>query len=208
MGIIQNKLQHIIKNKGFSMQKIATPCVILAGGKSSRFGQDKTQIHFGGYPLSQWLLMRFESMCENLYVSAKERDKFNFKAEFLIESSPIYAPLVGMINAFNTLDSKEIIFISVDTPFVSQETLLALDSKDSQIVYAQSEFKAHYLISKWQRSVLDSLVWAYKSKSYALHRIIESHLHEVVHISEEESLNINTMQDYENALRKLKGLER
>lgn len=188
------------------MQKITTPCAILAGGKSSRLGQDKTQIHFGGYPLSQWLVMRFENMCENLYVSAKQRDKFNFHAEFLIEKSPIYAPLVGMINAFTLLDSKEIIFLSVDTPFISQETLLALDSKDSPIVYAQSEFKAHYLISKWQRSTLDSLLWAYKSKSYALHRIVESHLHEIVPISEEEGLNINTMQDYENALLRLDKL--
>lgn len=188
------------------MQKITTPCVILAGGKSSRLGQDKTQICFGGYPLSQWLLRRFESMCENLYVSAKERDKFSFEAHFLIESSPIYAPLVGMINAFNVLDSKEIIFISVDTPFISQETLLALDSKDCPIVYAQGEFKAHYLISKWQRSTLDSLLWAYRSKDYALHRIVESHLHEIVPISEEEGLNINTMQDYENALLRLDTL--
>lgn len=182
------------------MQKITTPCVILAGGKSSRLGQDKTQIYFGGYPLSQWLLRRFESMCENLYVSAKERDKFSFEAQFLIESSPIYAPLVGMINAFKHLDSKEIIFISVDTPFVSQDTLLALDSRTCPIVYAQSELKAHYLISKWQDSTLDSLLRAYKSKDYALHRIVKSHLHEIVPISEEEGLNINTMQEYEKAL--------
>ena len=190
---------------GVLMQKIITPCVILAGGKSSRFGSDKTQIHFGGYPLSQWVFSRFSEVCENLYMSIKQRDKFEFHARFLVESSPIYAPMVGMIHAFEELAAREIIFVSVDTPFVSYDTLCSLASCDSPIVYAQSEGKAHYLISKWQRSMLDSLLWAYRSKSFALHRIIESHPHECIPISEAESLNINTAQDYERALQILKG---
>lgn len=186
--------------KTLDSDKITTPCVILAGGKSSRLGTDKTQIDFRGTPLSQWVHTRLSEVFSSLYVSIKHRDKFSFDAQFLIESSPIYAPIVGMINAFESLDSEEIIFFSVDTPFVLPQTLRAIAHSKAQISYAQSTDKAHYLISKWHRSSLESLLWAYRSKNYALYRIIESHSHEGICASDEECFNINTMEDYHKAL--------
>lgn len=182
------------------MGKIAIPCVILAGGKSSRLGKDKTQIPLGGYSLSEWAFRRLSQMCENVYISTKVRDKFTFEAPFLIEKDPVYAPIVGMINAFNELDCEALLFVSVDTPFVSERTLRHLTASSAPIAYATSTDKAHYLLSKWHHSLFDSLLWAYKSKIYALHRIIESHSSEAISASDEECFNINTMSDYEKAL--------
>lgn len=182
------------------MAKIMIPCVILAGGKSSRLGKDKTQIPLGKSSLSELVFTYLQEICGQVYISAKERDKFGFEAAFLIERDPIYAPIVGMINAFKTLKSKEILFVSVDTPFITHKTLRALADSKAPIAYAQSTDKAHYLISKWQDCMLDALLWAYKSKMYALHRIIESHAHEGISASDEECFNINTMTDYAQAL--------
>ncbi|MCX2717736.1 molybdenum cofactor guanylyltransferase MobA [Helicobacter sp. MIT 21-1697] len=189
------------------MQKIAIPCVILAGGKSSRLGTDKTQIAFGQHTLSQWVFMRLSVLFESLYISAKTRDKFQFEAPFLIESSSIYAPMVGMINAFKKLDTQEIMFLSVDTPFITCATLHNIALANAPIVYAQSAHKAHYLISKWHKSMLDTLIWAYKAKNYALHRIIESHPYQSIAATEEECLNINTMDDYREALKVYEDME-
>ena len=172
------------------MQKIAIPCVILAGGKSSRLGKDKTQIPLGGYSLSQWVFMRLREISDDVYISTKQRDKFCFDAPFLVEKDPIYAPIVGMINAFNTLKAQELLFTS-----------------SAAIAYAKSTDKAHYLISKWHISLLDALLWAYKSKMYALHRIIESHPSEGITATDEECFNINTMTDYTQALRVLETLQ-
>ncbi len=189
------------------MQKIMIPCVILAGGKSSRLGEDKTQVAFGEENLSQWVFTRLSKICEKVYISTKDKKKFTFDAPFLIERSRIYAPIIGMINAFEKLKAQEILFVSVDTPFVRGETLRQLVDSNAPITYAQSEDKAHYLISKWHKSMLDALIWAYKSKSYALHRIIESHPHQSVLATEKECFNINTMDDYYNALKLYENME-
>lgn len=182
------------------MEKIKIPCVILAGGKSSRLGKDKTQISFGTQTLSHWVFKRLEEMFETLYISTKQEEKFDFDAPFLVEKSPVYTPIAGMINAFKKLVSPEIIFVSVDSPFITYQTLTRIASTESEIVYAQSPNQAHYLISKWQSSMLDALMWAFKSKNYSLHRIIESHHHEAVCASDTECFNINTMENYKDAL--------
>lgn len=182
------------------MQKIMIPCVILAGGRSSRLGEDKTQVAFGEENLSQWVFTRLSKICEKVYISTKDRKKFTFDAPFLVERSRIYAPIIGMINAFEKLKTQEILFISVDTPFVRGETLRQLVDSDAPITYAQSEDKAHYLISKWHISLLDTLVWARKSKIYTIYQIIQSHQHTSVSASNEECFNINTQEDYARAL--------
>lgn len=183
------------------MEKINIPCVILAGGKSSRLGQDKTQIDFAEQSLSQWVFERLKKMFEKVYISTKEKAKFDFDAPFLVEKSPIYTPLAGMINAFESLDAQEIIFISVDCPFITHQTLIKIANTESEIVYAQSPNQAHYLISKWQKYMLDALIWAFKSKNYSLHNIAESHQFKTIPASERECFNINTMKNYYEALK-------
>lgn len=183
-------------------QKIKIPCVILAGGKSSRLGVDKTQIDFGGESLSKWVFTRLSHICENVYISAKKSDKWTFQAPFLIEKSRVFAPLIGMINAFEMLKAQEILFVSVDTPFVSKQTLWHIAHSNAPIAYAQST-KAHYLIAKWHICLLDALLAARKSKLYALRYIVESHPHISIPATEEECLNINTQEHYAEALKLL-----
>lgn len=183
------------------MDKIHIPCVILAGGKSSRMGEDKTQMNLGGISLTQWTLRHLSSIFEQVYISAKTQDKFAFDASFLIESESVFAPMVGIYNAFISLkDAQEICFVSVDTPFVTSQTFHAIAQTQADIVYAQTLHKAHYLISKWHSTMLSALEWALDSQDYALHRIVATHTHQGIQASEEECLNINTKHDYLLAL--------
>ena len=190
------------------MDKIPIPCVILAGGKSSRMGQDKTQLAFGDTSLSQWVLKHLSPYFEHIYISTKNQNKFAFEASFLIESCPIYAPIIGIHNAFKILkEASEIMFVSVDTPFVTPQTLQKITQSHANVVYAQTNDRAHYLISKWQRLLFDALCWAIDSKDYTLHRIIVAHTHQGIKASDEECLNLNTIQDYHYALHLLANKE-
>ena len=46
-------------------------CVILAGGKSSRMGQDKTLLPFGGFKtLTHYEVAKFSKVFEEVYVSS------------------------------------------------------------------------------------------------------------------------------------------
>lgn len=190
------------------MDKICIPCVILAGGKSSRMGEDKTQMDLGGISLAQWTLQYLSGVFEQVYISAKTQDKFAFEASFLIESESIYTPIVGIYNAFISLkDAQEICFVSVDTPFVTAQTFHAIAKSQADIVYAQTLHKAHYLISKWRSTMLEAIRQALDSQDYAIHRIVATHTHQSIAASEEECLNINTKQDYLLALQYYQALQ-
>ncbi|MDQ1268445.1 MAG: molybdenum cofactor guanylyltransferase, partial [Campylobacterota bacterium] len=60
------------------------PCVIFAGGKSSRMGKDKSLLPFGTFDtLTEFQLNRLGKIFKNVYISCKEKSKFNFEAEFI-----------------------------------------------------------------------------------------------------------------------------
>lgn len=63
-------------------------CVILAGGKSSRMGRDKTLLPFGGFAtLAHYGAHKFERIFERVFVSSKF-DKFNPPLPLIKDANP------------------------------------------------------------------------------------------------------------------------
>jgi len=59
---------------------IDIPCVIFAGGKSSRMGEDKSLLPFSSFKtLTEFQLSRLSKIFKNVYISTKEKNKFEFK---------------------------------------------------------------------------------------------------------------------------------
>ena len=98
-------------------------CVIFAGGKSSRMGQDKSLLPFGGFgSLAEYQYRRLSELFEKVYLSAKEA-KFDFEAD-IIEDSPsqnVFAPTAGFDALFRRLEEERVFVLSVDTPFVGKQ---------------------------------------------------------------------------------------
>jgi len=182
------------------MQKIDLPCVLLAGGKSQRMGEDKTKLAFNGFSLAEWLYKRLCRVYQTVYIVSKNIQKFDFDARFIIESSNIYTPIVGIITSFEMLKVPQIIVISVDTPFISEESLCLLAKTNATIVFAKSSQKSHYLLAKWHIDTLQTLKNAIKAQQYALYKIVEQFACKSIKISNQESFNINTPQEYKKAL--------
>ena len=81
---------------------IEIPCVIFAGGKSSRMGRDKSLLPFGGFEtLTQYQYERLKKIFANVYISCKNRSKFDFDANFIEDDADFntYAPTSGFISA-------------------------------------------------------------------------------------------------------------
>ncbi|GAA9017948.1 molybdenum cofactor guanylyltransferase MobA [Helicobacter pylori] len=183
------------------------PCVLLAGGKSSRFITNNIQINKALMPfeshssLLEYQYMRLLKLFKKVIISAKKSYELN--APYLLErESDLFSPLFGIYNAFLTLQTPYIFFIPIDTPLVSFESIKALCGiKNFSVVYAKSPTKEHYLISLWHQNILNAL----KTQNYRLSDLVKNTSSVAMHFNkEEEFLNPNTLKDYELAVQILK----
>ncbi|GHQ99953.1 molybdenum cofactor guanylyltransferase MobA [Helicobacter pylori] len=187
------------------------PCVLLAGGKSSRFITNNIQTNKALMPfeshssLLEYQYTRLLKLFKKVIISAKKSYELN--APYLLErESNLFSPLFGIYNAFLTLQTPYIFFIPIDTPLVSFESIKALCGiKNFSVVYTKSPTKEHYLISLWHQNTLNALSHALKTQNYRLSDLVKNTSSIAMHFNkEEEFLNLNTLKDYELAVQILK----
>ncbi|GAA9222789.1 molybdenum cofactor guanylyltransferase MobA [Helicobacter pylori] len=187
------------------------PCVLLAGGKSSRFITNNIQINKALMPFESYFSLleyqytRLLKLFKKVIISAKKSYELN--APYLLErESDLFSPLFGIYNAFLTLQTPYIFFIPIDTPLVSFESIKTLCGiKNFSVVYAKSPTKEHYLISLWHQNIFNALSYALKTQNYRLSDLVKNISSVAIHFNkEEEFLNLNTLKDYELAVHILK----
>ncbi|MFP5951461.1 molybdenum cofactor guanylyltransferase MobA [Helicobacter pylori] len=187
------------------------PCVLLAGGKSSRFTINNIQINKALMPLKSYSSLleyqysRLLKLFKQVIISTKKSYELN--APYLLEKeSNLFSPLFGIHNAFLTLQTPYIFFIAIDAPLVSFESIKTLCGvKNFSVVYAKSPTKEHYLISLWHQSILNALSYALKTQNYRLSDLVKNTSSVAINFNqEEEFLNLNTLKDYELAVQILK----
>jgi len=184
------------------------PCVIFAGGKSSRMGSDKSLLPFGGYStLAQFQYERLHGLFSSLYISAKSSEKFDFNAK-VIEDPPslnIFAPTAGFVSTFQTLDSERIFVLSVDTPFVGKAEilkLLAADSPAFDAVIARTPTGSHPMCGIYHRSLLEQFETMLKEDKHRLGMLLRSVNTRFVDFEDEMTFsNLNHPHEYEAALK-------
>lgn len=185
-----------------------TPCILFAGGKSSRMGEDKTLLPFGDFStLTEYQYSKLSQIFQNVYIVTKNPQKFLFKANFLqdleiFENS--YAPTSGFITAFEKLSYEKIFVLSVDTPFVTAtqiEHLFREDADTFDATVAKTPHGIETLCGIYHRSLLPSFWKMHQEKSHKLSLLLHNAKTHYVYFEEETPfLNLNHPQEYQKAL--------
>jgi len=197
------------KSKIKNQKLLSLPCVIFAGGKSSRMGQDKSLLPFGSFTsLAEYQYKRLSKLFDNVYISAKE-NKFSFDAK-VIEDRPtanLYAPTAGFEAMFKKLDDERVFVLSVDTPFVGEEEIRALlknDSENIDAVIAETATGRHPMCGIYRRSLLPAFETMLKEGNHRLGQLLKrSNTKFVMFENEEAFANLNHPAEYEEALTKI-----
>lgn len=182
------------------------PCVLFAGGKSSRMGQDKSLLSFGGFSsLAEFQYDRLSKLFEYVAISTKTADKFDFSATLILDPVEVdYAPTAGFVSMFHALENDRIMVLSVDTPFVGEREFSALieaDSDDVDAVIARTTEGAHPLCGIYHRSLLGEFERMLHEGDHRLGKLLSSRQTRYVDFFDEDAFaNLNHPHEYQQAL--------
>ena len=182
-----------------------TYAVIFAGGKSSRMGEDKALLPFGGYlTLTEFQHARLNTMFDQVYISAKE-NKFDFDCMIIEDIYTEDSPLVGIISIFETLKVEEVFILSVDAPFVNKETiqrLLEHNQTPLDAIVAQSPNGVQPLCGIYKRSILPLAYVQFEKGNHRLGDLLSLANTLFVKFDEDTPFtNLNHPEEYQKALR-------
>jgi molybdopterin-guanine dinucleotide biosynthesis protein A len=107
--------------------------VVLAGGFSSRFGQDKGVLELANKPLIKHVVDAVKPIVDEVVVVANSQERIAKYAEivaadvrFAVDSGEPNSPLIGALTGFESAHGKYALLLPFDMPFVSREVVSLL----------------------------------------------------------------------------------
>jgi len=188
--------------------------IILAGGKSSRFGEDKSIAKLGDKTLLDHTINKIEKEFTEILVISNNKE-FNFKnnkihvVEDCIEGQ--LGPLVGILTAMkwvkkNNKNYKWIASFPCDTPFFDMKFISELKIKiketSKKLIFLNSDKKRHNIFGLWSVDLIETLEEDIKNGLRKVELWADKIGCENININEEKFdrfLNINTKKDLEKA---------
>ena len=192
--------------------------IILAGGKSSRFGEDKSTAKLGNKTLLDHTVSKIENEFNEILVISNNKE-FNFKnnkihiVEDCIEGQ--LGPLVGILTAMkwvikNKKNYKWIASFPCDTPFFDIKLISELKIKvketSKKLIFLNSNKKRHNIFGLWSLDLIEILEKDIKNSFRKVELWADKVGYENININEEKFdrfLNINTKKDLEKAKKNL-----
>ena len=188
--------------------------IILAGGKSSRFGEDKSNIRLGSKTLLDHTIDKIEKEFSEVLIISNNKE-YNFKNKKIhtvkdcIEGQ--LGPLVGILTAMkwvneNKKNYKWIASFPCDTPFFDTNLIskLKLKTKETskKLIFLNSDKKRHNIFGLWSMDLIETLEKDIKNSFRKVETLADKVGYESININTEKFdrfLNINTKEDLEKA---------
>ena len=193
--------------------------VVLAGGKSQRFGQDKSQVKFQGKMLIDHILSEIiDQFNETLIVTNKKINFMNSnKISITKDFKENLGPLGGVLSAMKWIktNNRKYNWISTfptDTPFFTKKELKTFYEKikinDSKLFFVKSQKTIHNIFGVWSLDLINQLeidLLAGKRKVEDWAKSVGVSIIEIEYKSIDPFFNINTKKDLDEALRIIKN---
>jgi len=182
------------------------PCVIFAGGKSSRMGEDKALLPFASFPtLTEYQYSRVSKLFKNVYISCKKSNKFSFDANFIEDKDlDLYAPTAGFTTVFKHLKEEKFFALSVDAPFIDEDVISKLiqeDKEEFDATIAKTQKGIQPLCGIYHRSLEPKFIKMIQENNHKLGFLLKkSHTYYCYFNNTKAFLNMNHPKDYQKAL--------
>ena len=142
--------------------------VVLAGGRSRRFGRDKSQVKLGDKILIDYILTEIIDLYKDILIVTNEPIKFldSNKITLTSDIKKDLGPLGGVFSAMkwardNRKDYKWISTFPIDTPFFKKEQLnkfyKEINLNKSNLFFMKSKNTRHNIFGLWSLELFEKL---------------------------------------------------
>ena len=188
--------------------------VVLAGGKSKRFGEDKNQIKLGDKTLLEHVLSKINNKFEEILIVSSHNLEIKKSKNITIiqDCFDDFGPLAGVLSSMKWVkeNQKQYNWVATfpsDTPFfdisIIEEYKKRININDSSLYFIKSNNKRHNIFGLWSIDLLDVLEDDLKNNNF---RKVEDWADKIgvktidIEVNEfDPFFNINTKEDFEKA---------
>lgn len=190
--------------------------IILAGGKSSRFGSPKAFAEKGGIPFYQYTLASMEPLVESIVLVSSSELITKFTSEGtsmkIITDNPEIAgqgPLAGIYSGMEHLTGEWYLISPIDIPFINTRTYEVLlehivDGKEAIVPIVNGRIEP--LISIFHCSMKEKIEEQLRCNILAPRQLFQNSRVAYVEFDDDDPFrNINYQEDLERYIKKKEG---
>ncbi|MEE9349294.1 MAG: molybdenum cofactor guanylyltransferase [Flavobacteriaceae bacterium] len=185
-------------------QKTPLKALILVGGKSTRMGSDKSQLHYHGKTQQEqtFNILNTHFKSHDIYYSVRDENQLK-NASVIIDVIKDSGPLVALYSAFKYDKKTAWLTLAIDLPFVDDALLKLLISKRNPkkiatVFKGKNKNYPEPLITIWEPKVYEILKEKLDDNKLSLVKILQENDVEIITIEDELLQNINTLKDYQH----------
>lgn len=195
------------------MEKTKIYGLVLSGGKSTRMGTDKGSIVYHSIPQRDYLYNLLNTVCDSTFYSIREdqKNEFSNEANVIVDENKFRGPYNGLLSAYNYNPNVAWLVVACDLPLLDKEALQQLieerDSTKLATAFATSESRLpEPLCAIWEPEALQQSVAYLSAGNGSCPRkfLINSDAKLAYPKQDKVLLNANSVQEYEDAIQKIK----
>ncbi len=175
--------------------------IILAGGKSSRMGQDKGLVNYNGKSMVEYSIEACKKITSSLIISTNNEDYASFGFPLIKDSYPNAGPMGGLEAALEYSNTEDNIVCPCDMPNIHPylfELVLQKKSGKQAVVVTDKKGKVFPVFGYYNKSALPVIRQQIKTgnlKMLSLLKLLDAET--VVSYYDDVLSNINYRKDLE-----------
>lgn len=192
------------------MNKADITGIVLCGGESKRMGMNKASLRLGDKTIIEHVIQNLSAVCHQIMICTNNQDLEYLPYRKISDLYRGIGPIAGVISGLSESGTEQNIIVSCDTPFIPVDFYkLILNQPNSyDIVLPEFRGKIQSLTGYFRKSIIHFVLEQIIRGNHTPIRIFEMQKLNVVRIDtnchfykEYMFMNINTPEDYSNALK-------
>jgi molybdopterin-guanine dinucleotide biosynthesis protein A len=185
--------------------------IILAGGQSKRFGEQKAFAIKEGKLFYQYSIEAMESFTSKIYLVSHPDIKCKFESEknvIVIQDNPTvqgFGPLSGIYSVMEKEHAEWFLVLPIDCPFITKltiEKLISFIEEDKDAIVPVVDGKQQPLIAIYNIKLKTQIYQVLKNGDLSMQNFLKNiNVKFVYDFKENNFININFQHDYEKYIK-------